>query len=92
MHRSVSLLILAVALTGCSVKQIAPSLPKECIPEIIVLGNQILQDSKTYRTANAKRLRQLDPSLDMLIAVELVGDERLRKIIERMEILCQSQK
>jgi hypothetical protein len=92
MHRSVSLLILAVALTGCSVKQIAPPLPKECIPEIIILGNQILDNSKMYRTANAKRLRQLDPSLDMLIAVELVGDERLRKIIERMEITCQSQK
>jgi hypothetical protein len=84
--------MLAVALTGCSTKQIDPSLPKECIPEVIVLGKQILDDSKTYRTANAKKLRQLDPSLDMAIAVELVGDARLRKIIERMKISCQSQK
>ena len=92
MRKSASLLMLAVALTGCSTKQINQPLPKECIPEVIVLGKQILDDSKTYRTANAKKLRQLDPSLDMAIAVELVGDARLRKIIERMEISCQSQK
>ena len=92
MRKPVRLLLLAIALNGCTTKQITLPPPSECIPEVIVLGNQILQDSKTYRTANAKKLRQLDPSLDMAIAVELVGDARLRKIIERMEISCQSQK
>jgi len=92
MRKPVRLLLLAIALNGCTTQQITLPPPSECIPEVIVLGKQILDDSKTYRTANVKKLRQLDPSLDMAIAVELVGDARLRKIIERMEISCQSQK
>lgn len=60
---------------------------QNCSPELIRLAEQVLRDGST-REANHERLRELDPSDEMTIAVELMSNDRLRKIVEKEKLKC----
>lgn len=62
--------------------------PRECNEELIRLAEEVLSNGK-MREKNIKRLRELDPSDEMTIAIELMDDKRLRKIVKETQNACR---
>lgn len=61
--------------------------PRACSHELINLAEEVLEDEKKRET-NIKRLKELDPSEEMLIAIELMYNDRLEKIVEEVRNAC----
>ena len=59
-----------------------------CSYELIRLAEQVLQD-ESYRNKNIDRLKELDPSGDMLIAIELMDNPLLQEIIKETQDACR---
>jgi len=60
---------------------------RACSYELIELAEEVLEDEKKRET-NIKRLKELDPSEEMLIAIELMYNNRLEKIVEEVKDAC----
>jgi hypothetical protein len=66
-------------------------IPRPCSLELIQLAEQVLQDEE-MRKINIRRIEELDPSEEMLIAIELQDNDKLREIVEEIKTSCHLER
>lgn len=90
---SLILLILVILILGRSENEpLSAPTPtaesRQCSEELIQLAELVLQDPKQFRELYHDKLQELDPSDDMAIAVELLDNDLLKRIVEETRDAC----
>ena len=67
---------------------VTPAVAGTCNPELIRLAQEVLQDER-MREPNHGRLRALDTSGNMAIAIELMSNKRLSEIVKKEQVKCR---